>query len=153
MDESEMTPEIVPCPYCGSTRMEYEAKFFTDPVVRGDIDRLTLSCALCHRSYDVTDEPIIQSREEMIELWNKVVSEKRRYRWVKEECCSEWAHMHRFYKKPYTYPTPSITNEGKPMNSCPFCGKPFAWRSVLCERVTVEDLEGEIVEDWEVVDQ
>lgn len=73
MGESEMTPEIVPCPYCGSTRMEYEAKFRTDPVVRGDIDELILSCALCHRSYDVTDEPIIQSREEMIALWNKVV--------------------------------------------------------------------------------
>ncbi len=82
-----------------------------------------------------------------------IFDESRSYRWVKEECCSEWAHMHRFYKKPYTYPTPSITNEGKPMNSCPFCGKPFAWKSVLCERVTVEGLEGEIVEDWEVVDK
>lgn len=153
MGESEMTPEIVPCPFCGSTRMEYEAKFRTDPVVRGDIDELILSCALCHRSYDVTDEPIIQSREEMIALWNKIVSEKRRYRWVKEECCSEWAHMYSFYKKPHTYPTPSITNEDKPMNSCPFCGKPFVWRSVPCERVTVEDLDGEIVEDWEVVDK
>lgn len=92
-------------------------------------------------------------KQEAIDKMGFIFDERRRYRWVKEECCSEWAHMHRFYKKPYTYPTPSITSEGKPMNSCPYCGKPFAWRSVLCERVTVEDPEGEIVEDWEVVDR
>ena len=82
-----------------------------------------------------------------------IFDESRRYMWVKEDCCSEWARLHRIYKKPHTYPTPIIKNEDKILNYCPFCGKPFAWRSVLCERVTVEDLEGEIVEDWEVVDK
>lgn len=148
-----MTPEIVPCPYCGGSSMDYEVKYCKDPFERIALDKITLTCSTCHEVFDVTDAPIIQSREEMIELWNKVVSGQMRHRWVKEECCSEWAHMYSFYKKPHTYPTPFITNEGKPMDSCPFCGKQFAWRSVLCERVTVENLDGEIVEDWEVVDQ